>query len=282
VLDPGVVGVAGGRVAIGPAFVTAEELARPVADVEGWVGEDEVGLEVGVLVAEERVGRLLAKPGLDAVDGEVHVGEAPRHGVALLPENGDVGALAAVGLDEFFRLDEHASAAARRIVDAAVVRFQHLDEHTHDTARRVELATQLPLGSGELAEEILVDPAEHVASLALATFEADAGNQVDETLHLHRFDAAAGVVAGELALEVWVVPLDSEDRVVDQRGDIGAGRLVLKVRPPRLGGHPEHALSRVLVAGFEQAVELFALDAVFREFGPQVIATAFEAVGNVF
>lgn len=94
-----------------------------------------------MLVAEERIGRLVAEPGLDAMDGKVHVGEAPRRGIALLPEDRYVGALAAVGLDELFRLDEHASAAAGRIVDTAVVGFQHLDEHAHDTARRVELAT---------------------------------------------------------------------------------------------------------------------------------------------
>src|SRR6202030_2153947 len=110
-------GVAGGRVAVGPAFVAAEKLARPVTDVEWRVGEHEVGLEGGVLVAEECVSRLLAEPGLDAVDGEVHVGEAPRRGVALLPEDGDVGAPAAVRLHKLFRLDEHAPAAAGRIVD---------------------------------------------------------------------------------------------------------------------------------------------------------------------
>lgn len=91
VLDPRVVGVADGLVSVGPTLITAEELARPVADVEGRVSEDEVSLEIGVLVAEERVSRLLTEPGLDAVDGEVHVGEAPRRGVALLPEDGDVG-----------------------------------------------------------------------------------------------------------------------------------------------------------------------------------------------
>jgi len=281
VLDPGVVGVTDGRFAVDPALVAAEKLARPVADVEGRVGEDEVGLEVGVLVAEERVGRLLAEPGLDAVDGEVHVGEAPRRGVALLPEDGDVGAPAAVGLDKLFRLDEHAPAAAGRIVDTAVVRLQHLDEHPHDTARRVELAAQLSLGCGEFAEEVLVDSAKHVASLTGATFETDIGDQVDETFHLHRLNAAASVVAGELALEVRVITLDCKDRIVDQRGDVWSGSLILKIRPSRFLRHPKDALSRILVAGFKQAVELFARNAVFRQPGLQFVTTAFEAVGNV-
>jgi hypothetical protein len=50
---------------------------------------------------------------------------------------------------------------------------------------------------------------------------------------------------------------------------------------PRFRRHPEDALSRVLVAGFEQTAELFAFDAILRQFGPQVVTTAFEAVGNV-
>ncbi len=215
VLDPGVVGIAHGRVAVGPAFIAAEELAGPVADLERRVGQDKVGPEVGVLVAQERVGRLLAEFGVDAVDAEVHVREAPRRRVTLLPEDGDVGAPAAMGLDKLFRLDQHASAAAGRIVDAALVGFQHLNENAHDAARRVELTTQPPLGGRELAGEVLVDPPEHVTSLAPAALKADIGDQVDETLQFHRLDAAAGIVAGELALEVCVVPLDGEDRVVE-------------------------------------------------------------------
>jgi len=78
VLNPGVVGVAHGRFAVSPALVAAQQLARPVADVEGRVSQNEVGLEVGVQVAEERVSRLFAEPGLDAVDGQIHVGEAPQ------------------------------------------------------------------------------------------------------------------------------------------------------------------------------------------------------------
>src|ERR1700678_1967983 len=50
---------------------------------------------------------------------------------------------------------------------------------------------------------------------------------------------------------------------------------------PRFRRHPEDALSRVLVAGFEQTAELFAFDDILRQFGPQVVTTAFEAVGNV-
>ena len=47
VLHPGEVGVARRRHAVLPALVVAQALAAPVGDVEGRIGEDEVGLEVG-------------------------------------------------------------------------------------------------------------------------------------------------------------------------------------------------------------------------------------------
>ena len=77
VLNPGVVGVADGRRAVAPAHVVGQQLARPVADVERRIGEDVVGLEVGVQVAQEGVGGLRAEVGLDAADGEVHVRQPP-------------------------------------------------------------------------------------------------------------------------------------------------------------------------------------------------------------
>ena len=81
VLHPGEVGVAPGRDAILPAHVVV--FAEPVGVVEGRVGEDVVGAEVGMEVAPEGVGVLGAEVGLDAAQGEVHDGEAAGGGVAL-------------------------------------------------------------------------------------------------------------------------------------------------------------------------------------------------------
>src|SRR5438477_3047420 len=69
---------------------------------------------------------LFAEIGFDAADGEVHHGEAARGGVALLTVDADVAELAAVGFDEFFRLDEHATGTAAGIVNAAFVGCEHL------------------------------------------------------------------------------------------------------------------------------------------------------------
>ncbi len=125
-LHPGEVGVALGRDAELPAHVVV--FAEPVGVVEGRVGEDVVGAEVGMEVAAEGVGVLGAEVGLDAADGEIHHGEAAGGGVALLAVDADVAELAAVGFDEFLRLHEHAAGAAGRVVDAAFVGREHLDE----------------------------------------------------------------------------------------------------------------------------------------------------------
>lgn len=149
VLHPGEVGVALGRDAKLPAHVVV--LPKPVGVVEGRVGEDVIGAEVGMEVAAEGVGVFGAEVGLDAAQGQVHDGEAARGGVALLAVDADVAELAAVGFDEFFRLHEHAAGAAGGVVDAAFVGGEHLDEEAHDAGRGVELAAVLALDAGELA-----------------------------------------------------------------------------------------------------------------------------------
>jgi hypothetical protein len=97
---------------------------------------------------------------------------------------------AAVGLDELLRLHEHPARAAAGVVDTPLVRLDHLDQELDDRLRRVELAPGLPLGAGELAQEVLVDPAEDVLrAMVLALVEQaplvpldefDRADQVDQ------------------------------------------------------------------------------------------------------
>jgi hypothetical protein len=74
----------------------SQKLAGPVGDVERRIGQDVIGLEVGVQVAEKCVGGLRAEVGLDRVDRQVHMGQPPRGGVGLLAVDGDVAGVAAV------------------------------------------------------------------------------------------------------------------------------------------------------------------------------------------
>ncbi len=178
VLDPGEVGVARGRRAVDPALVVAQQLAAPVAVVEGRIGQDVVRLEVREGVGVEAVA--LGDVGADAADGEVHVGQAPGRVVGLLAVDADVADAAAVLLDEALAGHEHAARTAAGVVDAAPIRRQHLDEHADDVAGRVELAALLALRAGELGQEVLIDAAEDVAGAIRRTAEADVGHEVDE------------------------------------------------------------------------------------------------------
>ena len=71
-----------------PALVLGEPVAAPVGDVERGIGEDEVGLEVGVSVVVESVA--VGDLSLNAADGEVHLGQPPSGVVGLLAVDGDV------------------------------------------------------------------------------------------------------------------------------------------------------------------------------------------------
>ena len=130
VLHPGIVGVPSGRHTVDPALVLLEQFAAPVAVVEWWIRKDVVGLEVGVTVGVEGVS--VADLRVDATNGEVHLGQSPGSVVRLLPIDGDVADSAAVRLDEFLALHEHAARAAAGIVDAAFVGREHLHQNADD------------------------------------------------------------------------------------------------------------------------------------------------------
>ncbi len=67
-----------------------------------------------------------------------------------------------MGFDEFGTLSEHAARSTSWIVDASVVRLDDLNDQLDQRSRREELATTLPFGTSEVAEEILVDLTELV------------------------------------------------------------------------------------------------------------------------
>ena len=88
VLHPGEVGVARRRDAVLPSLVVSQTLSAPVGDVEGRIGEDVVGPQVGVPVVVEAVAVLdLAH---DATYRQIHPGHPPGGVVGLLAVDGDV------------------------------------------------------------------------------------------------------------------------------------------------------------------------------------------------
>jgi hypothetical protein len=208
VLDPRVVGVAGGRDAVLPALVVPQALAAPVGEIERRIGEDEVGAEVRVEVAVEAVLIVGAEVGVDAADGEVHLGQLPGGVVGLLAIDGDVVLPSAVGEDEPLGGDEHAAGAAAGVEDASAEGLDHLDQELDHALWSVELAPALALGGGEPAEEVLVDAAEDVLRTAGGVAEADAGDEVHELAEAGLVELGAAVVLGEDAPQAGVLLFD--------------------------------------------------------------------------
>src|SRR5665647_1668083 len=254
VLHPGEVGVPRGRDAVLPALVVPQPFAAPVRHVERRVGQDEVGLEVRMLVVVERVAA--GDSAFDPSQGEVHVGQAPGGVVGLLPEDRNVRpavvvALRAVALrvlsEELHGLHEHAGRPAAGVVHPSVVRLDHLHEQLDHRARGVELAALLAFGAGELREEILVDPAEHVPGPRVLVPDRDVADEVDELTEALLVEGLAGVLLGKHVLEHRVRLLDVGHRVVDDPPDLGLTRLRLEAGPARVLRHPEDVDGAVLV-----------------------------------
>src|SRR5690349_1441202 len=221
VLDPGEIGVAGGRNAEFPARVFFEAFAAPIAVVERRIGEDEIGFEVLVGVVVKGTFAVPGDIGLDAADGEVHFAEAPGGLVGFLAVDAEVGAAAAVGFDEFFGLDEHAAGAAARVIDAAFVRLDHFDEELDDGLRGVEFATLFAFGGSELAEEVFVHAAKNILGAAFLVSEADGADEIDEFAEAALIEGLASVVLGKHALEAGIFLFNGEHGVVEELADAG-------------------------------------------------------------
>ena len=100
----------------------------------------------------------------------------------------------------------------------------------------------------ELAEEVFVDLAQHVARGARLVAKADSGDQVHQLAELAIGQLGAGEALVEDAPEARVLLLDQHQGVVDALADVGlfgTGPQHLPARPFR---HPEHIDLAVIVA----------------------------------
>ena len=114
--------------AVLPAFVVPQQIATPIRYIEGRVGEDVIGPQVGMQVFVKGVRRFGSQVGLDAANGEIHEGQLPGVGVGFFPIDADIAHLAAMGFDELFRLYEHAAGPTTGVIDATLVGGQHGDQ----------------------------------------------------------------------------------------------------------------------------------------------------------
>lgn len=237
VLQPGEVGVAGGGDAVLPAGVVVFDAGVPLFHVEGWIGHDEVGAQVGVFVVAEGVGRFAAEVEVDAADGHIHGGQAPGGGVGFLAVDGDVThafgrsrrpasrdtstSWCVVCLDEFFTGDEESAGAHGGVINTAFVGLKHFDDEGDDGLGGVILAALFAFTQGELAEEVFVDMAEDVFGVQGFVVERDLGDFVDELAEDIGVYLAACVVFIEHIFEFGVFLFDFFQGVVDEFADAG-------------------------------------------------------------
>ena len=107
--NPAVVGVTGWRRAVaGKARIFGQlGIVAPVFQVKRRVGQNIVGFQVRVLVAEEGVRRAFAEVGGEAANGKVHLRQLVGGGRQLLTVQGDIAAFPLMTFDKLHRLDKH-------------------------------------------------------------------------------------------------------------------------------------------------------------------------------
>ena len=183
-----------------------------------------------MLILEEGIGGDFAEVGREPAHGEVHLGQLVGGGGELLPVNRDVLGVAVVAFDKLERLHEHAARAAARIVDLALVGLDHFGDEIDDALRGVELAPQLALGGGELAEEVFIDPADGV--LLLVADGVDVVDRIDEGGELAAIQPEAGeVVVRQGAFKRGIALLHRGEGGVDLDGDVALLGMLLDVGP---------------------------------------------------
>ena len=104
-----------------------------------------------------------AEIGIQAMDGQVHLGHAPSAFVQFLSIDGDRCAIFVVSIQELLSLHEHAAGTAGRVVDAPAGRLQDLHQDADHAGRSVELSAALALGTCELLQEVFINFTEQVA-----------------------------------------------------------------------------------------------------------------------
>jgi hypothetical protein len=196
VLHLGEVGIGDWRHAVLPAAVVFEQVAAPIGVVEGRIGKDVVGLEVGVQVVVEAVGMFRAEVALDAANRQVHLRQPPGGVVGFLAVDRDVADAPAVGFDEALGLDEHPAGAATGVEGATFVGGEHRHEQPDDAVGGIELAALFALRAGELGEEVFVDAPQDVAGAVGGVAQADVGDEVNELAEALLVEARVGVVLG--------------------------------------------------------------------------------------
>src|SRR5207245_10357032 len=104
-----------------------------------------------VLIVSDRFGDL----SVQAVDSEIHLGDADRRGIFLLSvENDLLSGVFTLMFDKVTRLHEHASRPTCRIKHGAVIWFNYIDDGLHERGWREELDIVVRFLDGKFGKNI--------------------------------------------------------------------------------------------------------------------------------
>ena len=220
-LNPEVVRIVGIGQAEGEASAGTDGILKPLfidgIHVEGRIGQDEVeaaGGGVRVVVVAVHI-PAVSDLSLKAMHSKIHPAQ-PTGIVSLLNTvNGQFrGGVLLVLRHEAGGLDEHAARAAGWIEDLPMEGLDDLGEKLDDAARGVEFTSTLPLGHGELSEEVLVDAPEGVV--------VDGGRDLRHLLEqsLEQGAREEVVALGENAGELRIGLLDVAHGLIHLRPDV--------------------------------------------------------------
>ena len=115
-----------------------------------------------MLIVMERIGSHLTQVTGNATNGKVHLCQFVSGIGIFLTIDRHVLLVAVVRLYELHALHKHTARAAAGVIYLAAVRLYHLGYEVDDGLWRVEFALALAFGYGEIAEEVLIDPAYEV------------------------------------------------------------------------------------------------------------------------
>ena len=175
-------------------------------------------------------GVALPDVGRDAPDGEVHTRQLEGGVGVFLAIYAHVLHVAVMDLDELHRLHEHTARTAAGVVDLAVVGLDKLGDKVDYRLGCVVFALTFSLGDGELAKEIFIHAADKVV-LGIGD-GVQLVNFIQQRSELGLVQAEVGiVVVGQGTLQLLVLLLDVNERVVDNLEDIGLLGVLHDVRP---------------------------------------------------
>ena len=180
-LQPGKVGIACRWHPMLPATISPQQIAAPIAVIEGRIGNHKISFQILVGIVQKRSFIVPFHLGtIDAPNRQVHLRQAPGGLVALLPINGDVVNPALMLSHKLFRLHKHPARSTAGVKHPPFVRFQHGNQQFYDATRRVELPALLAFRQGKLPQKILKHMPQHIRTASFGIAQGNITHQINQ------------------------------------------------------------------------------------------------------